>query len=76
MFYALSASIGFMRLILLAIMKLDDSAINMANSSIGTRLNGLNEKLKLAERVLPIFKLASKETRTSCIEAKTKEIKH
>ena len=57
-------------------MKLDNKPIIRAKPSIGNRLTGLKEKLKPSDKVLPISKLATRETITNSTEAIMKEIKH
>ena len=67
---------GLIRLILLAIIKLDNTPIVNAKPSIGRSDNGLKEKLKPSDNVLPISMLATIEITTSSNDAITKEIKH
>ncbi len=76
MFYAFKASIGFIRLIRLAIIKLEDRPISRAKPSIGGKLIGLNEKLKPVDKALPISIFAIIETTTSSKEAITNEMRH
>ena len=56
-------------------MKLDRSPITSANPSIGRKDNGLNEKLKPNDKVLPISTFATIDIITSSKEAMINEIK-
>ena len=76
LFYAFKASIGLIRLILLAIMELDNSPIDNAKTSIGRREKALKEKLNPSDKLLPISMFATNEITTSSNEAITNEIKH
>ena len=65
-----------MRLILWAIIKLDNKPIDKAKTSIGIRLRGLKEKLNPSDKVRPISRLATREMTTSSIDAMINDIKH